>query len=186
MTAFQSSSSLQSSSTPILDVGDLYAGNYHWLLTWLSKKLACPFDAADLAQDTFVKIAHSNNVGTIKTPRAFLTTTATRLIIDLLRKRNIERKYLEMLYQQQANSFIATPQQIKESIETLNEIAALLEGLPEKVYRAFLMCRLDGLSYTEIGKELGVSTSMVKQYIARAMVHCYQVAYADERGVKRK
>lgn len=180
MSTFHSSSSLQPSNTPILDVGDLYVGNYFWLLTWLSKKLACPFDAADLAQDTFVKIVHSNNVAEIKTPRAFLTTTATRLIIDLLRKRNLERKYLEALYHQQANSLIATPQQIKESIETLNEIATLLEGLPEKVYRAFLMCRLDGLTYAEIGKELGVSTSMVKQYIARAMVHCYQVAYPDK------
>lgn len=180
MSTIHSSSSLQPSNAPVLDVGDLYAGNYFWLFTWLSKKLACPFDAADLAQDTFVKIVHSSNVAEIKAPRAFLTTTATRLIIDLLRKRNIERKYLEALYHQQAHSLIATPQQIKESIETLNEIAALLEGLPEKVYRAFLMCRLDGLSYAEIGKELGVSTSMVKQYIARAMVHCYQVAYPDK------
>lgn len=180
MTTFQSSGSFQLPNSHILDVGDLYACNHPWLLTWLSKKLACPFDAADLAQETFIKIAHSANVEVIKTPRAFLTTTATRLLIDLLRKRNIERKYLEALYQQQANNFIATPEQIKESIETLNEIAALLEGLPEKVYRAFLLCRLDGLSYAEIGNELGVSTSMVKQYIARAMVHCYQVAYPDQ------
>lgn len=180
MSSINNSNTLQSLNNHHLNFGDLYVGNYPWLLTWLSKKITCPFDAADLAQDTFIKIAHSGNAGAIKTPRAFLTTTATHLMIDLVRKRNIERKYLETLYQQQANSFIATPEQIKESIETLNEIAALLEGLPEKVYRAFLMCRLDGLSYAEIGKELGVSTSMVKQYIARAMMHCYQVAYPDK------
>jgi RNA polymerase sigma-70 factor (ECF subfamily) len=94
-----------------------------------------------------------------------------------MRKRNIEQHYLEALYLSQANDFVASPQQIKEAVEALNEIAALLEGLPEKVYRAFLMCRLDGLSYAEIANKLGVSTSMVKQYIARAMMHCYQATY---------
>jgi len=167
----------QPDNLDISNIGDLYATNHRWLVGWLYQKLGCSFDAADLAQDTFIKIAHLGNMSTIKTPRAYLTTTATRLMIDLVRKRNIEQHYLEALCLSQAHDFVASPQQIKEAVETLNEIAALLEGLPEKVYRAFLMCRLDGLSYAQIANELGVSTSMVKQYIARAMMHCYQAAY---------
>lgn len=167
----------QPDNLDISNIGDLYASNHRWLVGWLHKKLGCSFDAADLAQDTFIKVAHLGNISSIQAPRAYLTTTATRLIIDLMRKRNIEQHYLEALYLSQTNDFVASPQQIKEAVEALNEIAALLEGLPEKVYRAFLMCRLDGLSYSEIANTLGVSTSMVKQYIARAMMHCYQAAY---------
>jgi RNA polymerase sigma factor (sigma-70 family) len=176
---FVRASFLQTNITNICDMSDFYLKNHRWLMSWLYKKTGCSFDAADLAQDTFIKVATSQNIELIESPRAYLTTTATRLIIDLVRKRNIEHVYLESLYLSQSSIAVASPEQIKTTVETLNEIASLLEGLPEKVYHAFLMCRLDGLTYAEIAQELGVSTSMVKQYIARAMMHCYKVIYSE-------
>lgn len=172
---------MQSNITEIADIGDFYLKNHRWLVSWLYKKTGCSFDAADLAQDTFIKVANTNVNGIefIESPRAYLTTTATRLIIDLVRKRNIEHVYLESLYLSQSNNHMASPEQIKAIVETLNEIANLLENLPDKVCQAFLMCRLEGLSYAEIANQLGVSTSMVKQYIARAMLHCYKIAYPE-------
>lgn len=158
--------------------GNFYREHHSWLNNWLRKKLGCGFDAADLAQDTFVKVVSHGKLDTVQEPRAFLTTIASRLIIDLIRKRNIEAAYLEALALANSDSACASPEQIREAVETLNEIAAILEGLPEKVYRAFLMFRLDGLSYAEIAEALGVSSSMVKQYLARAMHHCYQLRYA--------
>lgn len=62
-------------------------------------------------------------------------------------------------------------------METLNAIAHMLEGLPEKPRRAFLMSRLDERPYADIAIELGVSVSMVKQYIAKVLVHCYTIVY---------
>lgn len=46
------------------------------------------------------------------------------------------------------------------------------QALPERVRRAFLLAQLDGLTYRQIGVELGVSERMVKKYMARAMLHC--------------
>ncbi|SDI93890.1 Sigma-70, region 4 [Pseudomonas delhiensis] len=37
-------------------VGELYAGHHHWLLGWLYRRLECHQQAADLAQDTFVRL----------------------------------------------------------------------------------------------------------------------------------
>lgn len=160
------------------NISQLYIQNHRWLVMWLQKKLCCPFDAADLAHDTFIKLALTETeCATIRTPRAFLTTTATRLMIDLIRRRRIEASYLDMLEQQQNQHLAATPEQIQQTIQTLDEIARLLQGLPEKVTQAFLLCRLDGLTYAEIAQELGVSTSRVKQYIAQAMLHCYKASY---------
>ncbi len=37
-------------------VQDLYRAHHGWLQSWLSKKLGSSFDAADLAQDTFLRV----------------------------------------------------------------------------------------------------------------------------------
>lgn len=69
------------------------------------------------------------------------------------------------------------PDRIAEAVEQLTAVAALLGELPFRVRRAFLSSRVDGQTYAEIAAELGVSTSMVKQYVARAFAHCYIVAH---------
>jgi RNA polymerase sigma factor (sigma-70 family) len=157
---------------------DFYQAHHAWLNGWLRKKMSCAFDASDVAQDTMLKVIFHQDISNIQEPRAYLTTTATRLVIDLVRKRKLESTYIEALSYYQDES-TPSPDHIREAVETLNQIVMMLEDLPEKVYRAFLMCRLEGLSYIEIGKQLGVSSSMIKQYIARAMLHCYQIAYPE-------
>ena len=34
----------------------LYNDHHHWLTGWLRRKLGCPDNAADLAQDTFIRV----------------------------------------------------------------------------------------------------------------------------------
>lgn len=162
---------------------DFYQAHHAWLNGWLRKKLSCVFDASDVAQDAMIKVIYHQDLSTIQEPRAYLTTTATRLIIDLVRKRNLEAAYVDALRYQQ-EELAASPEHIREAVEMLNQIVKMLEGLPEKVYRAFLMNKLEGLSYIEIAQQLGVSSSMVKQYMARAMLHCYQVVYANDANSK--
>ena len=58
-------------------------------------------------------------------------------------------------------------------LETLQEIAELLDGLPVPVQRAFLMAQLDGLSQAEIAASLKISVTTVKRYLIRAGTQCY-------------
>ena len=45
------------SGIPAVDVvHNLYASHHGWLRNWLRKRLGNTFDAADLAQDTFIRI----------------------------------------------------------------------------------------------------------------------------------
>jgi RNA polymerase sigma-70 factor (ECF subfamily) len=115
-----------------------------------------------------------------------MVTTATRLIIDEERKRRLEQAYLEaLLLMRGAQQECAdSPEQIMLAVEALNAIASMLEGLAERPRRAFLMNRLDGLSQGEIAAELKVSTSMVKQYLAAATLHCYRVLYPAEPAIR--
>ena len=59
----------------------LYSDHHSWLHGWLRKKLGCSQHAADLAHDAFIRILLLADPHTIKEPRAFLATTAGRLMI---------------------------------------------------------------------------------------------------------
>lgn len=152
-------------------IAHFYQAHHAWLHAWLKKKLGCSDTAADIAQDTIIKVIYQSDFAKILEPRAYLTTTATRIVIDNVRKQKVEQAYLNAIALHQVDH-TPSPEQISLAIASLNEIAAMLQGLPENVYRAFLMYRLDGMRQTEIATELGVSTCMVKQYIARAMLQC--------------
>ena len=79
-------------------ITELYCEHHGWLFGWLRRKLGCAQNAADLAQDTFARILNAReSVATLREPRAFLSTTARRLIIDQVRRKQIENAYLQEL-----------------------------------------------------------------------------------------
>lgn len=156
---------------------DFYISHNAWLYAWLSRKIGSKFDAADLTHDTFLRILLKTDLVSITEPRAYLTKVATHLVIDHVRRRKLEQAYLEALALIHTSTYTHSPEDYQSAIETLLAISNMLDGLPTKVRSAFLMSRLQESTYDEIAQQLAVSASMVKQYIARAMVHCYQVIY---------
>ena len=153
-------------------VAELYHGHHHWLSGWLRRRLADVEQAADLAQDTFVRVLLSRDVGAIQEPRAFLTTVARRVLANHYRRAEIERAWLETLAGRPEP--VAPPPETRLMIlETLCELDRLLDGLPAAVRRTFLLSQLDGLGYAEIGARLGISVSTVKRHMSRAAMQCY-------------
>ena len=158
-------------------ITDLYSSHHGWLHGWLRKKLGCAHQAADLAHDTYVRVISSGRLPQPEQSRAFLTQVAKNLVVDMYRRRKIEQAYEETL--------AALPEPVSPSpeeralvLETLLEIDAMLAAMPAKVREAFLMSQLDGMSYAEIAALLGVTISSVQKYMSRALVACYQIAYA--------
>ena len=119
-------------------VAELYHGHHHWLSGWLRRRLADVEQAADLAQDTFVRVLLSRDVGAIQEPRAFLTTVARRVLANHYRRAEIERAWLETLAG--LPEPVAPPPETRLMIlETLCELDRLLDGLPAAVRRTFLL-----------------------------------------------
>ncbi|MEI8209255.1 MAG: sigma-70 family RNA polymerase sigma factor [Methylococcales bacterium] len=149
----------------------LYREHHSWLLGWLDKRLQCRLLAEDHAQDTFMRVIASTNVHEIREPRAYLTTIANGLLVNHWRRSAIEKAYLDRLATY-PEALTPSPEENAIILSTLQEIDELLDQLPGKVRKAFLMSQLDGLTYVEIGIQLGVSDRMVKKYMAQAMLHC--------------
>lgn len=166
--------SVQQLSSP-QTVEALYVDYHGWLVNWLRRKMDSASDAADLAQDTFVRILGRTQHGTetpgIREPHTYLATIAKGLLIDHWRRQALERAYLEALANQPEDS-MPSPEARLMVLETLHALDALLEKLPTKPRQAFLMAQLDGMSHAEIAKSLGVSDRMVRKYLAQAMLQC--------------
>ncbi|TDV70287.1 sigma-70 family RNA polymerase sigma factor [Pseudomonas sp. LP_7_YM] len=158
----------------------IYSDHQPWLQGWLRRKVGCSARAADLSQDAFVRLLGVQALESLQEPRAFLTTTALRLLIDGERRRKLEQLYLAELALAHEDLASTGPQVMHEALVLLESVFALLEGLAEKPRRAFLLNRLDGLTHAEIAEQLGVSTSMIKQYIAQVLLHFYQTLFVDE------
>ncbi|MBH9406627.1 sigma-70 family RNA polymerase sigma factor [Pseudomonas aeruginosa] len=150
----------------------LYSDHHHWLTGWLRRRLGCPQNAADLAQDTFVTVLVSRQAARIDAPRAFLTTIARRVLCNHYRRQDVERAYLEALASLPERE-VPSEETRAIVLETLVELDRLLDGLPPLAKETFLLAQLAGLGYAEIATQLGISLSSVKRYMLKAAQRCY-------------
>ncbi|MCS8149512.1 sigma-70 family RNA polymerase sigma factor [Pseudomonas aeruginosa] len=150
----------------------LYSDHHHWLTGWLRRRLGCPQNAADLAQDTFVKVLVSRQAARIDEPRAFLTTIARRVLCNHYRRQDVERAYLEALASLPERE-VPSEETRAIVLETLVELDRLLDGLPPLAKETFLLAQLDGLGYAEIATQMGISLSSAKRYMLKAAQRCY-------------
>jgi RNA polymerase sigma factor (sigma-70 family) len=154
------------------DLGALYHDHHGWLSGWLQWRMGNAADAADLAQETFLRLilkpAPGDLRGTGET-RAYLRTIAQGMCIDLWRRRQVEQAWLDTLAAQ-PQATAPSPEHQAIVIETLMEIGALISRLGEKARQAFIMAQIHGMHTPEIARELGVSQRMVQKYLAQAML----------------
>ncbi|WP_198971975.1 sigma-70 family RNA polymerase sigma factor [Xylophilus sp. ASV27] len=161
-----------SSPVAAAPIDALYREHRAWLLGWLRRRLGDEHVAADLAQDTFVRVITGGQAPVLQEPRAYLTTLAQRLLCNFWRRRELERAWLDTLAAQ-PEELAPSPETyalVREAIETLDR---WLDGLPPKVRQAFLLRRLEGLAHGEIAARMGVSVTTVERYVKQAIVHLY-------------
>jgi RNA polymerase sigma-70 factor (ECF subfamily) len=150
----------------------LYQSHSRWLLGFLYRRLGNRPDAADLVQDTFVRILHRpRQFEGQSAERSYLATIARGLCIDHWRRQKLEHAWLEHLALQPP-ALQPSPEQRALIVETLHEVDAMLQRLPGKVRHAFLLAQIDGLAYRDIAAHIGVSERMIKKYMAQALLHC--------------
>ena len=158
-------------------IEDLYSSHHGWLKSWLSRRMGNTYDAADMAHDVFLRLILKpaprgfNSAGEA---RGYLRTVAQGMCINLWHRREIERAWLDTL--------AARPQECAPSaehqamvLEALHEIGVMLLELPNKAAHAFLLTEACQMSQKEVAQELGVSTRMVRKYLAQAMLKCMQL-----------
>ncbi|MDB6060277.1 MAG: Sigma factor, subfamily [Verrucomicrobiaceae bacterium] len=157
----------------------LYSDHHGWLQSWLRRKLGNAFDAADVAQDVFIKLLSRQTRVDARAPRAYLSTIARGLVIDHWRRRELEQAWLETLAHLPAPE-VPSPESRLVFLEALVAIDKVLDELKPAVRQAFLCAQPEGLTCPQIAVRLGVSLATVERYIATALRHCYALRFGGD------
>ncbi len=102
---------------------------------------------------------------------ADLATVARRLLINHLRRQSLEQAWLQALAALPAPQ-APSPEQQLLILQALQEVDAMLDGLPPKVRAVFILSQVEGLTYAAIAEQLGMGLRSVKRYMAQAMAEC--------------
>jgi RNA polymerase sigma-70 factor (ECF subfamily) len=127
--------------------------------------------AEELTQEAFLRLLSSDRTQ-LDSPRGFLFRTARNLALDHVRR--ARRVPMGRLDDQPAEYFADGARSAEESLAAREEIAfmrAVLLELPPKCRQAFLLVRLEALSHRAAAAEMGISQTMVRKYLARAILH---------------
>jgi RNA polymerase sigma factor (sigma-70 family) len=147
-----------------------YAGE---LLRFLTAKLGCREQAADVVQDTFLRIRGVKDLGAVVQPRAFLYKTALNLTVDLFRRQRIRDErttHLDAI--EDVPSAVPRQDDAVEAKERVHLLYDAISELPPKCRQVFLLHKFMNLPHAEIAGRLGISKNMVEKHVMKAMAHC--------------
>ena len=155
-------------------VARLFAEHRGALQAFLYRRVRRRPDAAELAQEVYVRLLRVPDIGAIRDPGAYLYTVAINLARDHARRERhggVALDVDEPLVQEQLAEVPGFAGQL-DSEQRVKRLREVLAQLPPKCHAALVMQYWQGLSYEEIAQRLGVSTHMVKKYLSQAMLHC--------------
>jgi RNA polymerase sigma-70 factor (ECF subfamily) len=127
--------------------------------------------AEDLTQEAFVRLQSSAR-NHLESPRGFLFRTAHNLALDHLRRdRRVPIDELDDITTASLADAGPSPEEQVAARQELAIMRAIILELPPKCRQVFLLVRLEGLSHRDVAAEMGMSQTMVRKYLARAVDH---------------
>ncbi len=122
--------------------------------------------AQEITQDVFLKIwSLREKLGEVQSFSDFIFIISRNEIISALRKKNTQSAELS----EHLEEILLQPDKQLHYKESYNKILELIDQLPPTRKKVFILSRLEGRSYEEIGTELGISRNGVKDHIVKAL-----------------
>jgi RNA polymerase sigma factor (sigma-70 family) len=145
---------------------ELFQGHFHRLYRYLDRLSGDPDLAADLAQDTFVRLYRRGSPP--DRPEAWLITVATNLFRNA---RSTRTRRARLLTARLGEDLLADPPvppaQLVEEADSRQRVRDALDRLPERE-RRLLLLRAEGYSYRDIAAALELKEASVGTLLARA------------------
>lgn len=139
-------------------------------------------DEADLAQDACLKLVEIAAKEPVGAPTHLLFRLARNLVIDRMRSRARAARVFqpEGLNEQHPGS-TADPERTLLATERLKRAFSVIDRMPDRRREAFLLHRIDGLTYLQIARRMGVSVKAVEKHISGAMLQLVQGMQEGDR-----
>jgi RNA polymerase sigma-70 factor (ECF subfamily) len=141
------------------------------LIRFLRGRVGSHNEALEVAQEAYVRLLSLDQPGAVSYLRAFLFKTAANIAIDRRRRhQNFDKVSERQLFTELAET--RTPERQLSGEQTLHRLGVLIESMPPKCRQAFVLNQIHGLDAATIASQLGITDSMVRKYVVRALLHC--------------
>jgi RNA polymerase sigma factor (sigma-70 family) len=148
----------------------LFAEHNRALIRFLRTRVRSEHEARDVAQEAYVRLLQIDQPGTVSFLRAYLFRIALNIAIDRIRAEAIRQAaHQDPVFDDDQTE--PDPERRSLAREQIRLLDECLHELPEKARLAFLWHRVSEMKVDDVAARLGVSDRMVRNYLARALVH---------------
>lgn len=123
--------------------------------------------AQDILQDSFVKLWKKCAEVIFNTVKGFLYTAAGNQLMDHFRSKKVALSFEK---QPLPERDIEDPYYLLRTEEFRQHIEQCISALPDGQREAFLMNRIDQLTYKEISERIGISQTAVEKRMTKALM----------------
>lgn len=158
-----------------LSVHEIIRQHHDALIRFLRQRLRVKDDAADVAQETYIRLMQYEGTKHIASPSSMLFRIAINVANDLGRAEQTHRvsDQLPLDAVELASEQPAVEREIAAE-QDLQLLYAAIEQLPPKCRNVFLLSRARRMTYPEIARHCGISVKMVEKHISHALAICMQ------------
>ncbi len=170
MAAAEKVTALIGRADPMERVGELFRDIDGALRRFLRRRLRCPHDADELAQEVYLRMSRHPDLDRVDCLKAFAYQTALNLVRD--RSRRLHNRSGRYTVSIDSVELVGGLDPLDHVLcgERLEQVERVLAAMSPRCRDALLMHRLDDVTYADIARCLGVSVSTVEKYISAALV----------------
>jgi RNA polymerase sigma-70 factor (ECF subfamily) len=138
---------------------------------YISRRVKTKADVPDLAQEVYLRMLRVSDPTAIRSPQNYLYTVAGNVVKEhaALERRRLREEDAARKDQHSLSIGESSAEEGLESSQSAARLRRALDQLPVRWQTALLLQSRYELTYEEIGRHLGVSSNMVKKYLAKAL-----------------
>ena len=156
-----------------LSVHEVIRRYHDSLIRFLRQRLRVQDDAADVAQETYIRMMQYEGSRDIQSPSSMLFRIAINVANDLGRS-ELARRVSDQTSIDGVELASGAPTVEREiaAEQDLTILYAAIENLPPKCRNVFLLSRVHHMTYPQIAAHCGISVKMVEKHIGHALAVC--------------
>lgn len=131
-------------------------------------------EAGDLVHDAIVKTLEAERKEPIHDPVGFLFRVTRNALFDRFRSKARRSRVLEYgLDDTDAPDTGASPERSAIASERLSRVLAFIDTMPPRRREAFLLCRVEELTYAQAARRMGISVHAIEKHMSAAMAQLF-------------
>lgn len=137
-------------------------------------------EASDVVHDAVVKTLEAGRKAEILEPVRFLFQVTRNTLLDRFRARKRQGRVFEYgLEDADAPDMGASAEVTLLASERLQQALEVIERMPPRRREAFLLCRVEELTYAQAGRRMGVTVHAIEKHMSAAMAQLHAELNVD-------